>query len=155
MSFQQNVPLKNLNTFGIEVSSRQYAPFHTVEELQNLLQNPGLDKNQLLVLGGGSNILFTKDFAGTVLHNQIKGISIIDDQEDHALVQAGGGEIWHDLVLFTIDKNLGGLENLSLIPGTVGAAPLQNIGAYGVELKDVFHSLEAVDIHTGEVKTFL
>lgn len=155
MSFQQNVPLKNLNTFGMEVSSSQYAPFHNVEELQNLLQNPGLDKNHLLVLGGGSNILFTKDFAGTVLHNQIKGIRILEEQADHALVQAGGGEIWHDLVLFTIAQNLGGLENLSLIPGTVGAAPLQNIGAYGVELKDVFHSLAAVDIHTGEVKTFL
>lgn len=155
MSFQQNVPLKNLNTFGIEVSSRQYAPFHTLDELQSLLQNPDLDKDHLLVLGGGSNILFTQDFAGTVLHNQIKGIAITEDQPDYALVQAGGGEIWHDLVLFTIAKNLGGLENLSLIPGTVGAAPLQNIGAYGVELKDVFHSLEAVDIHTGEVKTFL
>ena len=154
MSFQQNVPLKNLNTFGIEVSSRQYAPFHSVDELQSLLQNPELDKDHLLVLGGGSNILFTQDFAGTVLHNQIKGIAITEDQPDYALVQAGGGEIWHDLVLFSIAQNLGGLENLSLIPGTVGAAPLQNIGAYGVELKDVFHSLEAVDIHSGEVKTF-
>jgi UDP-N-acetylmuramate dehydrogenase len=154
MSFQQNFPLKTLNTFGIEVSARQYAPFRSVTELQNLLQCPGLDKEHLLVLGGGSNILFTRDFDGTVLHNQIPGLEVIEEQDDYALVQAGGGVVWHELVLFTIDKGLGGIENLSLIPGTVGAAPLQNIGAYGVELKDVFHSLEAVDLQSGEVKTF-
>jgi UDP-N-acetylmuramate dehydrogenase len=155
MSFEHNFPLKNLNTFGMEVTSRQYAPFHSVSELQQLLQCPGLDKEQLLVLGGGSNILFTQDYGGTVLHNRILGLEVLEDQPDYALVQAGGGVVWHDLVLFTIDKKLVGIENLSLIPGTVGAAPLQNIGAYGVELKDVFHSLEAVDIHSGEVKTFL
>lgn len=155
MSFQQNFPLKNLNTFGIEVTSRQYAPFSNVTELQNLLRCPGLDKKHLLVLGGGSNILFTQDFDGTVLHNKIEGIGVMEEQDDYALVQAGGGVVWHDLVLFTLDKELGGIENLSLIPGTVGAAPLQNIGAYGAELKDVFHSLEAVDIQSGEVRTFL
>jgi UDP-N-acetylmuramate dehydrogenase len=155
MSFQQNVPLKNLNTFGIDVTTRQYAPFHSVTELQTLLSCPGLDKAHLLVLGGGSNILFTQDFTGTVLHNQIQGLEIVEQQADYALVQAGGGVVWHELVLFTIDQGLGGIENLSLIPGTVGAAPLQNIGAYGVELKDVFHSLEAVDIQSGALKTFL
>lgn len=155
MSFQHDFPLKSLNTFGIEVSTRQYAVFHDVRELQQLLQCPSLDKGRLLVLGGGSNILFTQDYDGTVLHNKILGMEVIDGQEDHALVQAGGGVVWHELVLFAIEKGLGGIENLSLIPGTVGAAPLQNIGAYGVELKDVFHSLEAVDIHSGQVKTFL
>lgn len=154
MSFQQNFPLKDLNTFGIEATSRQYVAFHSVSELQRLLQAPDLDKEQLLVLGGGSNILFTRDFDGTVLHNQIQGIAVVEENDDYALVEAGGGVVWHELVLFTIDKGLGGIENLSLIPGTVGAAPLQNIGAYGVELKDVFHSLEAVDIQSGEVKTF-
>jgi UDP-N-acetylmuramate dehydrogenase len=154
MSFQQNVPLKSLNTFGIDVSTRQYASFSSVSELQQLLSCPSLDKEHLLVLGGGSNILFTRDYAGTVLHNRILGIEVLEDQQGAALVRAGGGVVWHELVLFTIDQGLGGIENLSLIPGTVGAAPLQNIGAYGVELKDVFHSLEAVDIHTGEVKTF-
>jgi UDP-N-acetylmuramate dehydrogenase len=154
MSFQHNFPLKDLNTFGIEVSTRQYAEFHDVTELKHLLQCPDLDKANLLVLGGGSNILFTRDFAGTVLHNKILGIEVVAEQDDYALVQAGGGVVWHDLVLFSIDKGLGGIENLSLIPGTVGAAPLQNIGAYGVELKDVFHSLEAVDIQNGEVSTF-
>jgi UDP-N-acetylmuramate dehydrogenase len=155
MTFQHNYPLKNLNTFGIAVSTRQYAVFHDVTELQHLLQCPDLDKEQLLVLGGGSNMLFTRDFAGTVLHNKILGIAVVAEQDDFALVQAGGGVVWHDLVLFALAKDLGGIENLSLIPGTVGAAPLQNIGAYGVELKDVFHSLQAVDIQSGELKTFL
>jgi UDP-N-acetylmuramate dehydrogenase len=155
MSFQQNFPLKNLNTFGIEAMSRQYAAFHSVSELQRFLQCPDLDKERLLVLGGGSNILFTHDFEGTVLHNQIQGIEVVEENDDYALVKAGGGVVWHELVLFAIEKGLGGIENLSLIPGTVGAAPLQNIGAYGVELKDVFHSLEALDIQSGEVRTFL
>lgn len=154
MSFQQNYPLKNLNTFGMDVKGRQYAPFRSVGELQRLLQCPGLDKERLLVLGGGSNILFTHDYEGTVLHNQIQGIEVVAEDEDHALVRAGGGVVWHELVLYAIDKGLGGIENLSLIPGTVGAAPLQNIGAYGVELKDVFHSLEAVDVQSGELRTF-
>jgi UDP-N-acetylmuramate dehydrogenase len=154
MSFQQNFPLKDLNTFGIDVKTRQYAAFGSVAELQSLLQDPGLDKESLLVLGGGSNILFTRDFAGTVLHNRIQGMEVIGENDDEALVRAGGGVVWHELVLFAIEKGLGGIENLSLIPGTVGAAPLQNIGAYGVELKDVFHSLEAVDVQSGEVKTF-
>jgi UDP-N-acetylmuramate dehydrogenase len=154
MNLKQNYPLKNLNTFGIEVVARQYASFASVPELQELLKHPNIDKNNLLVLGGGSNVLFTQNYEGTVLQNRIEGIKVISEDEDYALVEAGGGETWHDLVLFTIDRGLGGLENLSLIPGTVGAAPLQNIGAYGVELKDVFHTLEAVEISSGAVTDF-
>ncbi|KAA5548173.1 UDP-N-acetylmuramate dehydrogenase [Adhaeribacter rhizoryzae] len=154
MNLQLNYSLKNLNTFGIDVVARQFASFKNVAELQELLNNPEIDKNNLLVLGGGSNVLFTQNYDGTVLQNLIGGIHIISETDEDALVEAGGGVSWHDLVLFSIDKNLGGLENLSLIPGTVGAAPLQNIGAYGVELKDVFQSLEAVEISTGAVTTF-
>ncbi|MGV3587427.1 MAG: UDP-N-acetylmuramate dehydrogenase [Adhaeribacter sp.] len=154
MNLQHNYSLKNLNTFGIDVVARQFATFKSVAELQELLNNPQIDKNNLLVLGGGSNVLFTQNYEGTVLQNQIKGIHIISETDEDASVEAGGGVTWHDLVLFSIDKNLGGIENLSLIPGTVGAAPLQNIGAYGVELKDVFQTLEAVEISTGAVTTF-
>jgi len=154
MTFQKNFSLKNLNTFGIDAKAAQYASFTSVTELQALLQMPELNKENVLVLGGGSNILFTQDFAGTVLHDKIKGIVITEDNADFALVQSGGGVLWHDLVLFSIEHDLAGIENLSLIPGTVGAAPLQNIGAYGVELKDVFYNLEAVHIITGEIKNF-
>jgi len=154
MSLQKNFPLKNLNTFGITATAAQYASFSSVEELRALLLLPELNKEKILVLGGGSNILFTQDFAGTVLHNKIGGISIFEEQAEYTLVQSGGGVLWHDLVNFSIDNNLAGIENLSLIPGTVGAAPLQNIGAYGVELKDVFYSLEAVHIYSGDIKTF-
>ncbi|GEO04104.1 UDP-N-acetylenolpyruvoylglucosamine reductase [Adhaeribacter aerolatus] len=154
MNLRYNYPLKNLNTFGIDVVAKQFASFSSVTELQELLKLPEIDKNNLLVLGGGSNVLFTQNFAGTVLLNRIEGINILSEDEDVALVEAGGGVTWHDLVLFAIDKELGGIENLSLIPGTVGAAPLQNIGAYGVELKDVFYILEAVEISTGKISTF-
>jgi len=154
MTFQKNFSLRNLNTFGIDAKAAQYASFTSVAELQALLQMPALNKEKVLVLGGGSNILFTQDFDGTVLHNKIQGIAITEENAEFALVQSGGGVLWHDLVLFSIENELAGIENLSLIPGTVGAAPLQNIGAYGVELKDVFFSLEAVHIFTGEVKHF-
>jgi len=154
MTFQKNFSLKNLNTFGIDAKAAQYASFTSVAELQALLQMPELNKEKVLVLGGGSNILFTQDFEGTVLHNKIQGVAITEENAEFALVQSGGGVLWHDLVLFSIENELAGIENLSLIPGTVGAAPLQNIGAYGVELKDVFYSLEAVHIFTGEIKVF-
>lgn len=154
MDLKQNYPLKDLNTFGIAVTARQYASFKSVPELQELLKHPAIDKENLLVLGGGSNVLFTQNYEGTILQNRIEGMTIVSENEDFALVEAGGGVGWHELVLFAIAGGLGGLENLSLIPGTVGAAPLQNIGAYGVELKDVFYNLEAVEISTGNLKIF-
>jgi UDP-N-acetylmuramate dehydrogenase len=154
MKFERDFSLKPYNTFGIDVKARIFVRFDSVQELQDLLQRPEVRDEPKLVLGGGSNVLFTKDYDGVVLLNGIKGMEIVREDADYAYVQAGGGESWHDLVLFCLEHNLGGIENMSLIPGTVGAAPLQNIGAYGVELKDVFEQLEAVHLPSGEVHTF-
>lgn len=154
MKLQTDFSLKPYNTFGIDVKAKLFARFDSVEELQELLQLPELKQEQKLILGGGSNLLFTKDFHGVVLQNGIKGIEQVAEDEEHVYLKAGGGEVWHEFVLHTLNLDLGGVENLSLIPGTVGAAPLQNIGAYGVELKDVFLELEAVNLYTSEVKVF-
>src|SRR5690606_24503468 len=108
----------------------------------------------LLIIGGGSNILFTKDFNGLILKNEIHGFEIVAKNDNDVFVKAGAGENWHSFVIRTINLNLGGLENLSLIPGSVGASPMQNIGAYGREIKDVFHCLEAYHIETGEIHQF-
>lgn len=149
-----SISLKPYNTFGVDVNCREIIPFGSVEELRDVLK--GLHKTQtgFMVLGGGSNMLFTKDYPGTVLLNRIKGISVITENSDESVVEAGSGEVWHELVLYCVDHGLGGIENLSLIPGCVGAAPIQNIGAYGVELKDVFESLTAMDIRSGEIREF-
>jgi UDP-N-acetylmuramate dehydrogenase len=146
--------LKNLNTFGIDAKAKLFLEFHTLKELQDILGNPDFTSLEKLILGGGSNLLFTKDFNGLVLHNKIKGIEIIKEEGDEVFVRAGAGELWHHLVMYCIDKGYGGIENLSLIPGTVGAAPMQNIGAYGVEIKDTFHSLTAINLKDGSSKTF-
>lgn len=148
----KNVPLKEFNTFGIQSIAKRFARFSSKEELSNILDKRGGDS--LLVLGGGSNILFTKDVDALVVRNEIKGFEILQETEEIAIVKSGAGEIWHEFVLNCIDHNLGGIENLSLIPGSVGASPMQNIGAYGVEIKDVFHSLEAYEIATGNIKVF-
>ncbi|GGK71540.1 UDP-N-acetylenolpyruvoylglucosamine reductase [Rufibacter glacialis] len=143
------------NTFGIDAKASLLAEFSSVEELRELLQNPEVQALPTLVLGGGSNVLFTQDVEAAVLLNRIKGITQTPEADGkHVLVTSGSGETWHDLVLYTLENDLGGIENLSLIPGTVGAAPLQNIGAYGVELKDTFQSLEALVMATGNVVTF-
>lgn len=154
MRFETDFSLKPYNTFGIDVKARHFARFDSVQELQDLLQRAEVKDEPKLILGGGSNVLFTKDFEGIVLLNGIKGMEVLREDDTYTYVKAGGGEVWHDLVLFCLANNLGGMENLSLIPGTVGAAPLQNIGAYGVELKDVFEELEAVNLATGELHTF-
>jgi len=154
MKLQSGISLKPYNTFGIDVKAKLFAPFDNVVELQQLLQMPQLKNEPKLILGGGSNLLFTKDFEGVVLQNNIKGITQLHEDEAHTYVKAGGGEVWHEFVQYALKNNLGGVENLSLIPGTVGASPLQNIGAYGVELKDVFHELEAVHLASGKIHTF-
>ena len=154
MKLQSDYSLKAYNTFGIDVKAKLFVQFSTVQELQELLQMPELKQEEKLILGGGSNVLFTKDFDGVVLRNEIKGIEVLRQDDKHVYVKVGSGEVWHDFVLYTLQHNLGGLENLSLIPGSVGAAPLQNIGAYGVELKDVFYELEAVELATGDIHTF-
>lgn len=153
MSFIYNQSLKSLNTFGIDVVAKQFASFNNIESLREKIKLIRPEDN-LLVLGGGSNILFTKDFNGIVLKNEIKGITLLRSNKDFYFIKCGAGEIWHDLVMYCVENNYQGIENLALIPGCVGAAPMQNIGAYGVELKDIFHSLEAIEITTGNLCTF-
>ena len=147
-----NVPLKEYNTFGIQVVAKRFARFSSIDELKKVLKERNDDA--LLVLGGGSNVLFTKDVDGLVIRNEIKGFEIIEESDESVVVKSGAGEVWHEFVLKCIEHNFGGIENLSLIPGSVGASPMQNIGAYGVEIKDVFHSLEAFEISTGMIRTF-
>jgi UDP-N-acetylmuramate dehydrogenase len=156
MLLDENVSLLPYNTFALDVKARYFARFTSVAELRELLSQPQVQAADKLILGGGSNLLFTQDFAGVVLKNEIRGLEIIaEDAATHsALLRAGAGESWHGLVEYSLDQNLSGIENLSLIPGTVGAAPLQNIGAYGAELRDTFERLEAVEISTGKVREF-
>jgi UDP-N-acetylmuramate dehydrogenase len=144
--------LKSYNTFGIDVNASEIHVFTNAEELK-LLYNK-YEGEKILILGGGSNVLFTKDFEGVVFVNGITGVDKILEDKDSVIIKTGGGEIWHDFVLKTLDNNWYGLENLSLIPGSVGACPMQNIGAYGVEIKDVFHELEAYNIATQKVEKF-
>tara|TARA_B100001741_G_scaffold287342_1_gene264769 strand:- start:1087 stop:2091 length:1005 start_codon:yes stop_codon:yes gene_type:complete len=151
MEFNHNHPLKNLNTFGISANAENFANFNSIEELKRLLENA---KQPLMILGGGSNILLTQNIKGSILKNEIFGIDIIEEDNKSVTVKVGGGVVWHDFVSWSVERNLGGLENLSLIPGSVGAAPMQNIGAYGSEIKSVFKQLEAVNIESKELKIF-
>jgi len=141
-----------MNTFGLEVSADQFCRFRSVDMLREGLERAqGLPK---LILGGGSNILFTSDFHGMVLRNEMGGMELIEERDGQVIIEAGSGVVWHDLVIYAVDQGLGGIENMSLIPGSCGAAPMQNIGAYGVEIKDCFHSLKAYHIATGEIHEF-
>lgn len=149
---QHNYSLQLFNTFGIDVKAKHFDVFSNINELKICLN--AVAKENLLVLGGGSNVLFTEDFTGTVLRNQIRGVAVVNEDQRKIYVKAGAGENWHSFVQQCIANNWAGLENLSLIPGSVGASPMQNIGAYGVEIKDVFHELRAYHIATGEVHTF-
>jgi len=143
MNLQENFSLKPYNTFGIDARARYFTSFKKLTELEEILNYKLQTTDSKLVLGGGSNILLTKDFDGVVLKNEIKGIEIVEQDDDHIYIKAGAGENWHQFVLYCVNNNYAGIENLSLIPGNVGASPMQNIGAYGVEIKDVFHELEA------------
>jgi len=149
---QKGISLKPYNTFGIDVKSALFSSFSSIEELIDLL--PTIQNTDTLISGGGSNMLFTKDFEGLFIRNCIKGIKEIERTKTHVVIEAGAGENWHDFVIYCVDHGFGGLENLSLIPGCVGASPMQNIGAYGVEIKDTFVYLDAVEIATGKVKRF-
>jgi UDP-N-acetylmuramate dehydrogenase len=151
MLLQENISLKRYNTFGIDVSARLYARFASATELQELLSLP---VGSPMILGGGSNILFTRKVEGLVLHNTIKGIEKTAEDDDFVFVKAGAGENWHGFVLHCLDNDWAGVENLSLIPGNTGASPMQNIGAYGVEIKDVFHELEAFDLQERVIVKF-
>lgn len=153
MILQHNISLKPFNTFGIDMPAKTFASFGHMDELKELL-SAKQEKEQMMVLGGGSNILLTKPFDGWVLHNRIPGISIVKEDPEFVWVRAGAGENWHGFVLHCIAQNWAGVENLSLIPGCVGASPMQNIGAYGVEIKDIFDSLEAWNIADRELVVF-
>lgn len=146
MNFSNNFSLKKYNSFGIEAKAKYFSGFSTREELEFLLQSTEVKLNQLLVLGGGSNILLTDDYNGVVLKNEIKGIETVEETDEHYIIKAGAGENWHGFVMHCVENDFAGVENLSLIPGNVGASPMQNIGAYGVEIKDVFEELEAFHI---------
>ncbi|MGN6533334.1 MAG: FAD-binding protein, partial [Ginsengibacter sp.] len=153
MQIQKDFSLKKYNTFGINAIARYFTTFFLEEELKSIIENNKKIKSKM-ILGGGSNILFTKDYDGLILKNEISGISIIKEDTNNVYIKAGAGIRWHDLVMFCVKRNLGGLENLSLIPGNVGAAPMQNIGAYGVEIKDVFRELEAFHLKEKEIQKF-
>ncbi len=150
MNIQENISLKKFNTFGIDATARYFSGFNSVSELPELLASSSFNIQHssfnIFVLGGGSNILFTKNVNGLVLKNEIMGIEKIKEADDFVYIKAGAGENWHRFVLYCLEHNYAGVENLALIPGNVGASPMQNIGAYGVEIKDVFHSLEAFSI---------
>ncbi|TBN05552.1 UDP-N-acetylmuramate dehydrogenase [Hyunsoonleella flava] len=152
MQIQQNISLKNFNTFGIDVKAKYFASVTNTNQLTKLLANKNYPDK--LVLGGGSNMLLTQDQDKLVIHVNIKGISIKNEDDNFVYVEANAGENWHEFVLWCLDNDFGGLENLSLIPGNVGTAPIQNIGAYGVELKDTFVSCNALNIDTLEETTF-
>ncbi|MES2774311.1 MAG: UDP-N-acetylmuramate dehydrogenase, partial [Bacteroidota bacterium] len=151
----ENVSLKPYNTFGISATAKRFAPFTCLDDLHEVLYDSHMPvANCPLILGGGSNILLTQDVDGLVLKNEIGGIDKIAETSDHVFVKAGAGVNWHQFVLHCIENNWAGIENLSLIPGCVGASPMQNIGAYGVEIKEVFHQLEAWDLQEKAVVTF-
>jgi UDP-N-acetylmuramate dehydrogenase len=155
MHIQANYSLQAFNTFGLPAEAAHYVCVDSLSGLEKLIHHELFLRKPRLVLGGGSNLLFLEEtFPGLVVHMANKGIEFIEDTQKHVVVRAAAGENWHQLVRQTIDWGLGGLENLSLIPGNVGAAPMQNIGAYGVELKDVFQQLHALNIETGKMQVF-
>ncbi len=151
MQIIQNQSLKEYNTFGIDAKAKGFVHIRSENDLYEVLVQ---ELAPLKVMGGGSNILLTEDVDAYVLRNEIKGIEIVDEDDDRVMVNVGAGEKWHNFVLWAISHGLGGLENLSLIPGSVGAAPMQNIGAYGVEQETVFHSLSAIHLASGVRKSF-
>jgi UDP-N-acetylmuramate dehydrogenase len=153
MQVLENFSLKTLNTFGVEASADCFVHIETEEQLQELFSNDRYKDLPRLVLGGGSNMLFTQNFKGLVVHVKIMGLHA-EVQENDVFVRSGAGLVWNDLVNYCVDNEFAGMENLSLIPGSVGASPVQNIGAYGVELQDVFHSCRAFEIATGKIKVF-
>ena len=152
MEIVSNFSLKKYNTFGIEAKAKQFVAVHSVHDLKTILEEN--KSQQKFILGGGSNMLLTKDIDALVIHIDLKGKKIIEENDEFVWVESQAGESWHEFVLWTIDQNFGGLENMSLIPGNVGTTPVQNIGAYGTEIKDTFVSCEAMTLENQEIKTF-
>jgi UDP-N-acetylmuramate dehydrogenase len=154
MRIEYEKRLKSLNTFGVDALAKYFAEIRSPEEFLEMTRDKRFFDEKKLILGGGSNILFTGDFDGLVVRNSIPGITVTGRTDAEVIVKAGAGEVWHDLVLWCLKRNYAGLENLSLIPGLTGAVPIQNIGAYGAEVKDVFHELEAIEIGSGKCVKF-
>lgn len=152
MQIQHNISLKTYNTFGIDAKAKRFISITSVDDLKSVYTTES--NSQKFILGGGSNMLLTKDIDALVLHINLKDKQILSQTEDNVIVKANAGENWHEFVLWTLENNFGGLENLSLIPGNVGTSPIQNIGAYGVELKDTFHSCDALNLETLNIETF-
>ena len=149
-----NQSLQAYNTFGIDVSAKYFSEIESTDDFRTLLTDPAFEMEEKLILGGGSNILFTKNFDGLVIKNALPGIILIKEDAYHSWIKVAAGEPWHPFVLYCVERNLAGIENLSLIPGLVGAAPMQNIGAYGVEIKDTCEEVAAVKMATCEVEIF-
>lgn len=154
MKLFQNYPLQDVTTFHAKVFAKYYTVFSSVEFLKQILSSPEVKSMPFIILGGGSNVLFTGNFDGVIIRNAIEGIEEVMQEGDNIYIKASSGEKWHDVVMYCVTRNYGGIENLSLIPGTAGAGPIQNIGAYGVELKDVLHEVETINIHTLEIRKF-
>ncbi|MES2134279.1 MAG: UDP-N-acetylmuramate dehydrogenase [Bacteroidota bacterium] len=154
MQITASTSLKPYNTFGIEASAKLFTAIRSVDDIHELLQHNDYKTNSHMILGGGSNILLTQNIDGLVIKNELKGIELITETENDVLVKCAAGEVWHEFVMYCIDKGYAGIENLSLIPGNTGASPMQNIGAYGVEIKDTFFELEAIDLETGKLTVF-
>lgn len=154
MKLEQNISLKAFNTFGVDALAHSFVTISSIGQLEQVFSQLISPEIPFLVLGQGSNLLFTRDYNGLIIKNEIEGIVVVDEDDDHFYVKAGAGVNWHEFVLHCINHDWGGVENLSLIPGTIGAAPVQNIGAYGVELKDVLHSLRAWDVRKKKLVEF-
>ena len=154
MHIQKNTPLDHLNTFGLKSYASFFTEVRSIRELSDIIVNPDWKETPKFILGGGSNILLLNNIEALVIHLQITGIERVKEDEKHVWIHVGGGEVWHDFVMFCVEKGYAGIENLSLIPGTVGAAPMQNIGAYGVEIKEVVETVEAVSLATGQSRSF-
>ncbi len=152
MEIRHNFSLKNYNTFGIEAKAKQFVAVQSLAELKSILEQHKAEKK--FILGGGSNMLLTQDIDALVIHIDLKGKKVINEDDDYVWIESQAGENWHEFVLWNIEQNYGGLENMSLIPGNVGTTPVQNIGAYGAEIKDTFVSCQAINIDTQEMKSF-
>jgi UDP-N-acetylmuramate dehydrogenase len=154
LQIKENISLLPYNTFQIAAQAKYFVVVKSVGDIQSLVTSEIFRSQPFMILGGGSNLLLTRDFDGLVIKNELKGIQVISESDKSITLKVGAGESWHDLVMYCVERNYGGIENLSLIPGTVGAAPMQNIGAYGVEVKEVIHNVEAIELSSGEVKIF-
>ena len=150
MRIEHNISLKHFNTFGIDVNAKRFVSIESIADLREIL----VKETDVFILSGGSNLLLTNDINKLTLHIVLKGIAVVKETKNYAYIEVKAGENWHEFVLWCIENDFGGLENLSLIPGNVGTSPMQNIGAYGVEIKDTFHQLEAIEIENGKLHTF-